>query len=109
MRIRCSNPATTKLYDSGIMDRPVYFVNGKAQVSDEVGRALAAKYSVIEVIETKRKKKTKSSKNSVTNFDALNGTITKADSEDVAGVTGTVVKDEDENISLTKDRPQEGD
>jgi len=103
MRIRCKNLATTKLYDSGIADKPVYFKNGKAQVSDEVGRALAAKYSVIEVVETKRKKARG------TKGIAFSGTVAKTDSEDIAGATGTVIKNEDGNISLTKDKPQEGD
>lgn len=99
MRIRCSNLATTKLYDSAIMDKPVYFKNGKAQVSDEVGRALAAKYSAIEVVETKRKKPKTST---ITVKGATLIDPSKAS-------TSTVTKLDDEQISLTKDKPQEGD
>lgn len=94
MWIKNSNKGTVMMRDLAISDKAVKFVNGKAQVSEEVGRRFAEKYDTIEVVEPRRKKKTST----------LNGTITKADSEDIAGATGTVVRDNDENISLTEDK-----
>jgi len=80
------NLGTSMLHDPAITSKPVYFVNGKAQVTDEVGRRMAAKYPTIEVIERKR---TKGS-----------GIITskKADTLII-----------DERVLPTEDKPQEGD
>ena len=50
-----SNLGTSMLHDPTI-GKPVYFVNGKAQVTDEVGRRMAAKYPTISIVERKRKK-----------------------------------------------------
>jgi len=85
MWIRNSNKGTVMLRDPIISSKSVYFANGKAQVTDEVGRRMAAKYPTIEVIERKRKK----------------GNIITSKKADTLIV--------DERVLPTEDKPQEGD
>lgn len=49
MWIKCTNPATSRLYNADLMDEPVTFTeNGTAQVPKAVGEALVDHYDVIE-------------------------------------------------------------
>lgn len=52
MRIRITNPATSRLYNEDLMDEPVEFAStGTARVPKDVGERLVAEYDVIESYE----------------------------------------------------------
>ena len=58
MKIKCTNPATKSIRLSGIDDELVKLnAKGLATVSDQAGRFLTAKFSVIEEVKAQKPRK----------------------------------------------------